>query len=152
LNKNFLVVILQEDLRETNARLEATQAKKEAIGQELEITKQQLAEEVAAHGTTHEQLATTRIQLQALQHEYLVVQDELEAERELSNKLQKQVDNLQQRLESLQKLRQQQNEVALAQRVQWEQQLQQGREEQEGVKAVLAELQQKYFDACELLY
>lgn len=140
---------LQEDLRETNARLEATQAKKEAIGQELEITKQQLAEEVAAHGTTHEQLASTRVQLQALQHEYLLAQDELEAEREHSSKLQEVVDQLQQRLESLQRLREQQNEVALAQRVQWEQQLGKGREEQEDARAALAELQQAYFAACE---
>jgi chromosome segregation ATPase len=143
------VCVLQEDLRETSARLEATQAKKEQIGQELEITKQQLAEEVAAHGTTHEQLAATRVQLQSLQEQYLLAQDELEAERERSNQLQKVVDQLQQRLESLQRLRQQQNEVALAQLVEWEQKLAKGKEEQEDAKAALAELQEEYFAACE---
>lgn len=140
---------MQEDLRETSARLEATQAKKEAIGQELEVTKQQLAEEVAAHGTTHEQLAATRMQLHTLQEQYLLAQDELEAERERSNQLQKVVDQLQQRLESLQRLRQQQNEVALQQRLQWEQQLQKGKEEQQDARAALDELQQEYFAACE---
>jgi hypothetical protein len=144
-----LSFLQQEDLKLTHEKLQAAEAEHAAMGEQLTVTKEQLAAEQAAHGNSQEQLAAAREQLERVKAQYISTRDQLEAERARRVVLERTVAELRERLETLQRVRDQQYEAASAEKAQWLEQVAAGQKEQQEAKSALAVLQQEYFEACE---